>query len=175
MQAFLISFTSPCIFLCCSSSHSILQVGNCIELEAVGLQFEPYLWLPCGVTWDSSQTVVVIKLHPRKIPSCITPLTLKPTIECCPYLKLFPHTACLSLSGQPSAWNLFSLLQDYPPDSESCPLATLLSWHHSGVKNLTFGPFKHLLLIVVLERAAPWNITQVLPGPTWALSTPTIH
>ena len=25
-------------------------------------QFEPYLWLPCGVTWDSSQTVVEIKL-----------------------------------------------------------------------------------------------------------------
>ena len=40
----------------------IVQVGNGIELEAVGLQFEPYLWLPCGVTWDSSQTVVVIKL-----------------------------------------------------------------------------------------------------------------
>ena len=40
------------------------QVGNCIELEAVGLQFEPYQWRPCGVTrtWDSSLTVVVIKL-----------------------------------------------------------------------------------------------------------------
>ena len=34
-----------------------------MELEAVGLQFEPYQWLPCGVTWDSSQTVVVIKLQ----------------------------------------------------------------------------------------------------------------
>ena len=31
-----------------------VQVGNGIELEAVGLQFEPYLWRPCGVTWDSS-------------------------------------------------------------------------------------------------------------------------
>ena len=42
----------------------LVQVGNGIELEAVGLQFEPYLWLPCGVTWDSSEslTVVVIKL-----------------------------------------------------------------------------------------------------------------
>ena len=40
----------------------LVQVGNGIELEAVGLQFEPYWWLPCGVTWDSSQTVVVIKL-----------------------------------------------------------------------------------------------------------------
>ena len=28
----------------------------------VGRQFEPYRWRPCGVTWDSSQTVVVIKL-----------------------------------------------------------------------------------------------------------------
>ena len=36
--------------------------GNGIELEAVGLQFEPYRWRPCGVTWDSSRTVVVIKL-----------------------------------------------------------------------------------------------------------------
>ena len=31
-------------------------------MEAVGLVFKPYLWLPCGVTWDSFQTVVVIKL-----------------------------------------------------------------------------------------------------------------
>ena len=36
--------------------------SNGIELEAVGLQFEPYRWRPCGVTWDSSRTVVVIKL-----------------------------------------------------------------------------------------------------------------
>ena len=28
-----------------------------------GLQFEPYRWCPCGVTWDSSRTVVVIKLR----------------------------------------------------------------------------------------------------------------
>ena len=41
----------------------LIQVGNGIELEAIGLQFKPYLWLPCGVTWDSSQTVVVIKLQ----------------------------------------------------------------------------------------------------------------
>ena len=41
----------------------LVQVGNGIELEAVGLQFEPYLWRPCGVTWDSSRTVVVIKLR----------------------------------------------------------------------------------------------------------------
>ena len=39
-----------------------IQVSQCIELEAVGLQFEPYRWRPCGVTWDSSRTVVVIKL-----------------------------------------------------------------------------------------------------------------
>ena len=39
------------------------QVGNGINLEAVGLQFEPYQWRPCGVTWDSSRTVVVIKLQ----------------------------------------------------------------------------------------------------------------
>ena len=41
----------------------LLTVGNGIELEAVGLQFEPYQWRPCGVTWDSSRTVVVIKLR----------------------------------------------------------------------------------------------------------------
>ena len=41
----------------------LVQVGNGIELEAVGLQFEPYRWRPCGVTWDSSWTVVVIKLR----------------------------------------------------------------------------------------------------------------
>ena len=34
-----------------------------IELEAVGFRFEPYRWRPCGVTWDSSRTVVVIKLR----------------------------------------------------------------------------------------------------------------
>ena len=37
--------------------------GTGIELEAVGLQFEPYRWGPCGVTWDSSRTVVIIKLR----------------------------------------------------------------------------------------------------------------
>ena len=35
---------------------------QCNELEAVCLCFEPYWWSPCGVTWDSSLTVVVIKL-----------------------------------------------------------------------------------------------------------------
>ena len=39
----------------------LVQVGNDgIELEAVGFQFEPYRWRPCGVTWDPSRTVVVI-------------------------------------------------------------------------------------------------------------------
>ena len=46
----------------CCSKRCLVQVGNGIELEAVDLQFEPYRWLPCGVTWDSSRTVVVIKL-----------------------------------------------------------------------------------------------------------------
>ena len=41
----------------------LVQVGNGIDLEAVGLQFEPYRRRPCGVTWDSSRTVVVIKLR----------------------------------------------------------------------------------------------------------------
>ena len=43
-----------------TSSHCL--VGNGIKLEAVGLQFWPYWWRPCGVTWDSSRTVVVRKL-----------------------------------------------------------------------------------------------------------------
>ena len=41
----------------------LVQVGNGIKLEAVGLQFEPYRWRPCCVTWDSSRTVVVITLR----------------------------------------------------------------------------------------------------------------
>ena len=41
----------------------LVQVGNGIELEAVGLQFKPYRWCPCGVTWESSRTVVVMKLR----------------------------------------------------------------------------------------------------------------
>ena len=46
-------------------TRCLVQNGNGIELKAVGLQFEPYLWRPqaCGVTWDSSRTVVVIKLR----------------------------------------------------------------------------------------------------------------
>ena len=28
----------------------LVQVGHGIELEAVGLLFEPYQWRPCGVT-----------------------------------------------------------------------------------------------------------------------------
>ena len=40
-----------------------MKVGNGIELEAVSLQFELYRWRPCGVTWDSSRTVVVVKLR----------------------------------------------------------------------------------------------------------------
>ena len=47
----------------CQYQGCLVQVGNGIELEAVGLQFEPYRWRPCGVTWDSSRTVVVIKLR----------------------------------------------------------------------------------------------------------------
>ena len=35
-------------------TRDVLSNGYGIELEAVGLQFEPYQWLPCGVTWDSS-------------------------------------------------------------------------------------------------------------------------
>ena len=30
----------------------LVQVGDGIELDTVGRQFEPYRWLPCGVTWD---------------------------------------------------------------------------------------------------------------------------
>ena len=41
----------------------LVQVGNGIELDTVGRQFEPYQWLPCVVTWDTSRTVVVIKLR----------------------------------------------------------------------------------------------------------------
>ena len=53
------------VFFFCVYVHikgCLVQVGNGIELEAVGFQFEHYLWCPCGVIWDSPQTVVVIKL-----------------------------------------------------------------------------------------------------------------
>ena len=30
----------------------LVQVGNGIELDTVGRQFESYLWRPCDVTWD---------------------------------------------------------------------------------------------------------------------------
>ena len=46
-----------------SAIYTLVQFGNGIELEAVGFQLEPYLWRPCGVTWESSRTVVVIKLR----------------------------------------------------------------------------------------------------------------
>ena len=49
--------------ICIHTKGCLVQVGNGIELEAVGLQFEPCRWRPCGVTWDSSRTVVVIKLR----------------------------------------------------------------------------------------------------------------
>ena len=45
-----------------------------IELEAVGFQVEPYRWRPCGVTWDSSLTVVVIKLRRTSAPLPSNPL-----------------------------------------------------------------------------------------------------
>ena len=51
--------TPKSVLLC----RCLVQVGNGIELKAVGLQFKPYQWRPCGVTWDSSRTVVVIKLR----------------------------------------------------------------------------------------------------------------
>ena len=44
----------------------LVQVGNGIELEAVGFRFEPYRWRRCGMTWDSSRTVVVFKLKLRR-------------------------------------------------------------------------------------------------------------
>ena len=31
----------------------LAQVGNDIELDTVGRQFEPYLWRLCGVTWSA--------------------------------------------------------------------------------------------------------------------------
>ena len=48
-----------------STKSCLVQVGNCIELEGSGSSWSPvrtYQWLPCGVTWDLSRTVVVIKL-----------------------------------------------------------------------------------------------------------------
>ena len=52
----------PPTFLKAPYQRCLVQVGNGIELETVGFQFEPNLWLPCGATWDSCWTVAVIKL-----------------------------------------------------------------------------------------------------------------
>ena len=30
----------------------LVNYGNGIEMDTVGHQFEPYLWLSCGLTWD---------------------------------------------------------------------------------------------------------------------------
>ena len=40
------------VVLLFSSKQCLVQVGNGIELDTVGCQFEPYRWRPCGVTWD---------------------------------------------------------------------------------------------------------------------------
>ena len=37
---------------CIVNQGCLVQVGNGIELDTVGRQFEPYRWRPCGVTWD---------------------------------------------------------------------------------------------------------------------------
>ena len=38
---------------CISLAGCLVQVGNGIELDTVGCQFEAYRWRPSGVTWDS--------------------------------------------------------------------------------------------------------------------------
>ena len=92
------------------STRCLVQVGNGIELEAVGLQFEPYWWRPCGVTWDSSRTVVVIKLrrtlHQRMPPPCkrsrqldhwrATRHTLSRTVTAAVYLQFVARVLRLS-------------------------------------------------------------------------------
>ena len=35
----------------------LVQVGNDIELDTVGRQFDPYRWRPCGVSGSSSSSV----------------------------------------------------------------------------------------------------------------------
>ena len=45
--------------ICRNMQGCLVQVGNCIDLETVGLQFEPCRRRPCGVTCDSSRTVVI--------------------------------------------------------------------------------------------------------------------
>ena len=37
---------------CLNVKGCLVKVGNGIELDTVGRQFEPYRWRPCGVTWD---------------------------------------------------------------------------------------------------------------------------
>ena len=54
--------TIAVIIGCWSYIIRLVQVGNGIELEAVSFWFEPYQWRPCGVTWDSSRTVMVVEL-----------------------------------------------------------------------------------------------------------------
>ena len=52
------------VFARCVSqkTYGHARIARDSRMEAGGLQFGPYWWRPCGVTWDSSRTVVVRKL-----------------------------------------------------------------------------------------------------------------
>ena len=54
---------------------------NGIDLEAVDFQFEPLPVAPLCVTWDSSQTVVIIKLRRTSALSCQPRLATVSAIE----------------------------------------------------------------------------------------------
>ena len=71
-----------------------ISFNNGIELEAVGFQFEPYWGLLCGVTWDSSRTVVVIKLLWT---SALVSLNTNPVDAAASFL-------IAAYQGQPATW-----------------------------------------------------------------------
>ena len=43
------TWTDPAMLV---NEGCLVQVGNGMELDTVGCQFEPYWWRHCGVTWD---------------------------------------------------------------------------------------------------------------------------
>ena len=63
-------------------TRCLVQVGNGIELDTVGSLFEPYLWRPCGVTWDIvpeqqwsllTVTVMLVRLYSwQLLPRAVT-------------------------------------------------------------------------------------------------------
>ena len=105
------------VMSCLGMSCPSWQCYDGIELAAVGLQFKPYWWCPCGVTWDSSLTVVVIKLlltsAAAAAAACTEPGSFAQAL----------HTLLVSKKGQNlNKYTTLSTWRDYGPGPLGPPL-----------------------------------------------------